>query len=225
MKKILYLAFTLLVALAGTACSESVSSTPRQTSHDVDRHDDKHSMIAYGTPDHVLSISPETSDKLATEFAERRASVLQIIESDEPLPHRDRRVRAFLYETDGLALSHYVRQFAAVRLLRELLESSESSGMDAIDYYTSLLEENASPEAPLILQALKRLEKRWAPERLSEVSRLSAERAIVWAERVCGKCREAKSAGRIPDYDDERIARKVAELTSAAAQLVEMASP
>ena len=224
MKRLLYLVMALIITATGAACSESVSPVSEQTAPDGDGYASE-STIAYGRADGMPSTRMWDSDELQTEFARLRASILEILRSDAPTSTRDRRVRAILLETEDFELSHYVRQFAAVHVLRELLSDSPPSAIDAIDYYATLLVENASPEAPLILEALQRLRKRWTPERLAEASRLTAERGIAWVERVCRECSASKTPDGVPDYDKGRVARKVDAISRAADKLAKMASP
>ncbi len=220
--KNLVLTVPLLALITVAAC---VDAPPFVADVPDDERAHVESAIAYGSgagplPDDVDAASHRI------EYARLRARLLEIVNRDEPFADRDRATRVMLTEYRSFPLAGYLRQFAAVNLLSEVLDGHRPDETGAIAYYTDALMDEGSPEAALIHRALQRLESQWSDERIRTSARSALENAVAWAEKVCAGCSpDAKVAAGSMAVGRQDLIAKRAEVMSAALELQKLAGP
>lgn len=111
----------------------------------------------------------------------------------------DRRVRLVLKRYEGHPSIYRVAQLDGITVLGQYLleaDPSEEGVMEAIDYYTSLVDEYNSPEALVLARCLQRLEKHWPQDQRLQMT-----------ERVLKRAREsiARMASHCPSLQEEDL--------------------
>lgn len=132
-----------------------------------------------GTPSHIENHPEKLSGKMTGELA----SFYEAAEEASTLKEADRTVRALL--SDSSSVPRYFReQMAAIAIFGRLGQSDRyaknsltPTELKVIGHYTQFLVENQSPESPMILWALKRLQDHWSDQRISEAAQTAAQAA------------------------------------------------
>ncbi|NNE46478.1 MAG: hypothetical protein HKN37_07445 [Rhodothermales bacterium] len=224
MTRIIPVGLIAMTCLMGSvACSDSVSLST-QTGDFAADDAPSIAVTAFGVPD----ARPDPADQRSPEeqqiqYAELRAEVLAILSGPSSFTERDLRLREYLTNHRNFSLAHYLEQFAATRLLREATGTADQERIEAIDHHARVLLRNGSPEAKLILIALQQLCGTWSTDELQRAARISMERGLAWAEKVCSTCDARGQDIRMAPLADEMLERKREEIIAAATQLQELA--
>lgn len=214
----------MLLALVTAGCADSLSPTTGLNAADND--DRSEHLIAYGLADDATAVSPGTEGELFEEYGRLRAAAMDIVRGDQPLPVRDRELRALLSANHGFGLSHYLEQYASVQILREAIQHPGGTALETVDHFTGRLIDSASPEAELIHACLQRLTGHWDDDRVRLAAERTVERSLRWAEKVCSSC---DAPGRLPDAAKAihltNLDSKRRRIVEAAGHLQRLAGP
>lgn len=185
------LSIACVIAFAGCDPGSTLQSETRVPTNAADAASE---VIPYGNPNRTALTGPasQSGTLLQEQFGSLRAQLIDILEADSPTHEKSDRIEQMVRSQSGSPLAPYLEQFAAHRMLQQLVDEANPSAA-TIGYYADLLIRNESPDAELVHRALRHLEGEWPSDRLASAASATSARARKWAARVCEACNNEKS--------------------------------
>lgn len=192
---------SILLLLALNACEEATApQTPEVTSPSAVVGAVPSDAVA---PDYA-SMDPEEAAALADAAIAAHQAIQAAVVEATTWQEADIAVRKELtshprvpeYQLQQLASSYMLRQHLA-----PTWTAPDDEALEATGFYTNLLVENESPDAPLLERSLSALEGYWSEGRLKNAAGASAKAASRWAasRADCDGCSLDEALASMPD--------------------------
>ena len=177
---------------------------------------------------------PQTPEARRALHEAGRAALMEtedVFQTSASWAEADRRLRVLINQQEDPLYRRRFEEAVAAQMLRldGLQRSDAPEALETTGHYAQMLVRHASPDTPLLADAISRLDGHWSADRVAEVASRALRAAEAYAARgeTCDDCRSGDASSPTPPEVVATPASQVtfdAEVTEAVTRLRALAA-